>query len=75
MECSPTEMPLVAGRLQRMAATSKVEWWGVALKLSVSLGGTTVATGDTVESLTLRAEEALRASIAKGGACATLGNK
>ena len=75
MECSPTELPLVAGRLQRMAAASKVEWWGDALKLSVSLGGTTVVTGDTVESLTLRAEEALRASIMKGGACVTLRNE
>ena len=75
MECSVTELPLVAGRLQRMAANSKVEWWGDALKLSVSLGGTTVRTGDTVESLTLRAEEALRASIMKGGACVTLRNE
>ena len=71
-ECSIAELPRVAERLRRMAATSKVEWWGDALKLSVSLGGTTVRPGDSVESLTLRAEEALRDSVAQGGACVTL---
>jgi GGDEF domain-containing protein len=71
-ECSNAELPRVAERLRRMAATSKVEWWGDSLKLSVSLGGTAVRAGDTVESLTLRAEEALRDSVTQGGACVTL---
>jgi diguanylate cyclase (GGDEF)-like protein/PAS domain S-box-containing protein len=71
-ECSSTELPLVADRLLRMAATSKVEWWGDALKLSVSVGGTAVQPGDTVESMTLCAEGALRDSIAQGGGCVTL---
>jgi diguanylate cyclase (GGDEF)-like protein/PAS domain S-box-containing protein len=75
IECGITELPLVGGRLRRMAATSKVEWWGDSLKLSVSLGGTVVRTGDTVESLTLRAEEALRASITQGGACVTVASE
>jgi diguanylate cyclase (GGDEF)-like protein/PAS domain S-box-containing protein len=71
-ECSAAELPRVAERLLRMAATSKVEWWGDALKLSISLGGTSVRPGDTIQSVTLRAEKALRASISHGGACVTL---
>lgn len=71
-ECSAAELPRVAERLRRMAAASKVEWWGDAVQLSVSLGGTAVLAGDTVESLTLRAEEALRASVLQGGGCVTL---
>ena len=71
-ECGIAELPLVGGRLRRMAATSKVEWWGDSLKVSVSLGGTVVRTGDAVESLTLRAEAALRASLTQGGACITV---
>jgi len=71
-ECGAPELPRVAERLRRMAATSKVEWWGDTLKLSVSLGGTSVLAGDTVESVTIRAEEALRASVTQGGGCVTL---
>ena len=71
-ECGAKELPHVAERLRRMAATSKVEWWGDTLKLSVSLGGTSVLAGDTVESVTIRAEEALRDSITQGGGCVTL---
>jgi PAS domain S-box-containing protein/diguanylate cyclase (GGDEF)-like protein len=74
-ECGIVELPLVGGRLRRMAATSKVEWWGDSLKVSVCLGGTVVRTGDTVESLTLRAEAALRASITQGGACITVASE
>lgn len=72
MECGITELPRVADRLRRMAAISKVEWWGDPLKLSVSLGGTSALAGDTVGSLTLRAEEALQESITQGGAMVTL---
>jgi diguanylate cyclase (GGDEF)-like protein/PAS domain S-box-containing protein len=71
-ECGATDLPRVADRLRRMAASSKVEWWGDPLKLSVSLGGTAVHAGDTLETLTLRAEEALGDSIAQGGGRVTL---
>lgn len=72
MECSVTEVPLVAERLRRMAAGCKVQWWGDPLNVSVSVGGATARQGDTVESLTLRAEEALRASVTQGGASVTV---
>jgi diguanylate cyclase (GGDEF)-like protein/PAS domain S-box-containing protein len=68
IECSIAELPHVADRLRRLASSSKVEWWGDSLKVSVSLGGTAVRPGDTIESLTLRAEEALRDGVAQGRA-------
>jgi hypothetical protein len=52
-----------------------VEWWGDSLNVSVCLGGTVVRTDDTVESLTLRAEAALRASITQGGECITVASE
>jgi diguanylate cyclase (GGDEF)-like protein/PAS domain S-box-containing protein len=68
-ECSATEVARAAERLRRMVSTSKVEWWGDPLQLTISLGGAAVVAGDTVESLVLRAEEALRESVVQGGNC------
>jgi diguanylate cyclase (GGDEF)-like protein len=67
MECSATEIVRAAERLRRMVSSSKVEWWGDPLQITISLGGTAVAVGDATESFVLRAEEALRDSIAQGG--------
>ena len=75
MECSLAELPFVAERLRRMVAASKVQWWGDPLNVSVSMGGAAASEGDTVETLSLRAEEALRASVTQGGACVTVSSK
>jgi diguanylate cyclase (GGDEF)-like protein/PAS domain S-box-containing protein len=67
MECSATEIVRAAERLRQMVSSSKVEWWGDQVQVTISLGGTAVAVGDATESFVLRAEEALRDSIAQGG--------
>ena len=67
MECSATEVVRAAERLRQMVSSSKVEWWGDQVQVTISLGGTAVAVGDAIESFVLRAEEALRDSVAQGG--------
>jgi len=67
MECSATEIVRAAERLRQMVSSSKVEWWGDQVQVTISLGGTAVAVGDAIESFVLRAEEALRDSVAQGG--------
>src|ERR1017187_5872152 len=53
-----------AKRLKRLVSLASVPWWGDRLSVTVSLGGTMVRPGDTVESLLGRAEEALEATTA-----------
>lgn len=53
-----------AGRLQRLVSLASVPWWGDRLSFTVSMGGTMVRPGDTVELLLGRAEEALEAAAA-----------
>jgi diguanylate cyclase (GGDEF)-like protein/PAS domain S-box-containing protein len=55
-ECNESEIARAAERLRRMASTSKIEWWGDCVPVTVSLGG-----------MVLRAERALRESTAQGG--------
>jgi diguanylate cyclase (GGDEF)-like protein len=74
-ECSGMEVARAAERLRRMVSTSKVQWWGDALNVTISLGGTAVRAGDTEEALVLRAEEALRDGAGKGGSCVTVRNE
>jgi diguanylate cyclase (GGDEF)-like protein/PAS domain S-box-containing protein len=53
-----------AERLKRLVSLASVPWWGDRLSVTVSMGGTMVRPGDTVESLLGRAEEALEAATA-----------
>jgi len=53
-----------AERLRRLVSLSSVPWWGDRLSFTISLGGTMVLPGDTVDSLLGRAEEALAAAVA-----------
>jgi PAS domain S-box-containing protein/diguanylate cyclase (GGDEF)-like protein len=53
-----------AERLRRLVSLASVPWWGDRLPITVSLGGTMVRPGDTVELLLGRAEEALVAATA-----------
>jgi flagellar motor protein MotB len=61
-ECNGSEIARAAERLRRMAGASKIAWWGDWLPVTISLGGTAVAHGDTVEALVARAERAPRES-------------
>jgi GGDEF domain-containing protein len=51
-----------AERLRRLVSLASVPWWGDRLSVTLSMGGTMVRPGDTVESLLGRAEEALEAT-------------
>lgn len=66
-ECSGAEIASASERLRRMVSTSKIEWWGDPVPLTISLGGASVRPGDTPERMVERAEESLRKSIAQGG--------
>lgn len=46
-------------RAQKLANVSEIQWWGDALSVSVKLGAVQARSGDTLESLLQRAEEAL----------------
>jgi|ERR1035441_200467 diguanylate cyclase (GGDEF)-like protein/PAS domain S-box-containing protein len=54
-----------AERLKRLVSLAAVPWWGDRLSFTVSIGGTMVRPGDTVDSLLGRAEEALAAAAAQ----------
>ena len=66
-ECNASEIARASERLRRMVSTSKIEWWGDAVPVTISLGGTTVRAGDTAEGMVFRAEAALRESVEAGG--------
>ncbi|HXM44553.1 MAG TPA: diguanylate cyclase [Bryobacteraceae bacterium] len=55
---------ICAERLRRLVALASVPWWGDRLSFTVSVGGTMVRAGDTVEPLLGRAEETLQAATA-----------
>jgi|HubBroStandDraft_6_1064221.scaffolds.fasta_scaffold04186_3 diguanylate cyclase (GGDEF)-like protein/PAS domain S-box-containing protein len=66
-ECSRSEIEKVGERLKKMVSYSEIKWWGDAIRISVSLGGTTVFHGDTLEALLQRAHQAMSVSINAGG--------
>jgi diguanylate cyclase (GGDEF)-like protein/PAS domain S-box-containing protein len=66
-ECNESESARAAERLRRMVSTSKIQWWGDFLSVTISVGATSVKPGDTAEGMILRAEQALRESTAHGG--------
>jgi diguanylate cyclase (GGDEF)-like protein/PAS domain S-box-containing protein len=74
-ECNGSEIAKAAERLRRMVSASKIAWWGDRLPVTISLGGTAVAYGDTVEILVGRADRALRESLSHGGNRVTVSNK
>jgi diguanylate cyclase (GGDEF)-like protein/PAS domain S-box-containing protein len=66
-ECSGSEITSTGERLRRMVSTSKIQWWGDLVPVTISLGGTSVRPGDTPEGMVQRAQQALRKSSAQGG--------
>jgi diguanylate cyclase (GGDEF)-like protein/PAS domain S-box-containing protein len=66
-ECSAAEISRASERLRRMVSSSKIAWWGDRLPVTISVGGTVVKSGDTAETMVIRAERALRESIGQGG--------
>jgi diguanylate cyclase (GGDEF)-like protein len=56
-----------AGRLAGLARTADFRWWGDRVGLSVSIGASQVAEGDTLPSLLHSARQAMQASAYAGG--------
>jgi diguanylate cyclase (GGDEF)-like protein/PAS domain S-box-containing protein len=58
--CGETALQAVSERMLKIMATATITWWGEELTVAVSIGRTAALAGDTVESLLLRAQHALR---------------
>jgi diguanylate cyclase (GGDEF)-like protein/PAS domain S-box-containing protein len=71
-ECGLSDIRRTADRVRKMVNSSEVEWWGDRWTVTASLGGTTVGTGDSLESILERTERALGDSLAAGGNCVTV---
>ena len=74
-ECSASEIARASERLRRMVSASKIAWWGDRLPVTISVGGTAVRSGDSVEGMVTRAELALRESLSHGGNRSTTRNE
>jgi len=57
--CSRPELARAATMLQGLVASQGMRWWGDRLQVTVSIGGTVVEPGDTMETLVSRAQAAL----------------
>jgi diguanylate cyclase (GGDEF)-like protein len=66
-QCSRSEIEKVGDRLKRKISYSEIQWWGDAVRVDASLGGTTVCPGDTLELLLQRAHQAVCTSVSAGG--------
>jgi len=66
-DCSEKEIAAVANRMRKTVNDSKLKWWGDDISVTASFGGTTVRSGDTVETIVGRAERALSESVTAGG--------
>ena len=58
--CDEEALQAVSERMLRMAVRATIEWWGEELSVAVLIGSATALTGDSPESLLLRAQEALK---------------
>jgi len=68
VECgSIANLHSCAERLKRLVGTASVPWWGDRLSITLSIGGTMLRDGDSLESLLHRAGEAFALSRAQPG--------
>jgi diguanylate cyclase (GGDEF)-like protein/PAS domain S-box-containing protein len=66
-ECGGTELPKAAERIKKTANASEVQWWGDRWSVTVSIGGASAISGDTLDALLARATKTLEHSIEAGG--------
>jgi diguanylate cyclase (GGDEF)-like protein/PAS domain S-box-containing protein len=60
MGCSVEALHTVSERVRQMMASVTVHWWGEELSVALSIGHTGAKPADTMESLLLRAQDALK---------------
>ena len=65
--CSRSELAAVAERLRLLVRASTLEWWGDRLGVTVSIGGATAESGDTIETLEHRVGAVYEGCRAAGG--------
>lgn len=65
--CSTSTLLKTAGMMTRLVGLEGVPWWGDRLKVSLSVGGTVVRAGDSVNKIVQRAEAALVSSLQHTG--------
>lgn len=58
--CTAPVLEQAAGIMKRLVDMEGVPWWGERIPVKLSMGGTVVQPGDTVDTLVGRAEEALQ---------------
>jgi diguanylate cyclase (GGDEF)-like protein/PAS domain S-box-containing protein len=68
-ECSSIEFEKVGERLRKMVSRSETDWWGDKVSVTVSLSGTAVWPGDSVESLLERIQESSPENSKDGTGC------
>ncbi len=62
-ECMPSPVEELSKRVQRIAGSVSIEWWGDQLSPTVSVAGATAQKGDSISTLMARAEECLEAVV------------
>ena len=55
--CDAEALQTVTDRMRRMAASATIKWWGEDLSVAISVRGTSALSGDSVETLLLRAQQ------------------
>jgi diguanylate cyclase (GGDEF)-like protein len=65
--CSEDALRAVSERMLRMTTSATIEWWGEELSVAILIASAAAVAGDTVESLLLRAEEALNGKLIAPG--------
>lgn len=65
--CTRSELAAAADRLRLLVRASTLEWWGDRLRVTVSVGGATAESGDTMESLEERVGHVYESCLASGG--------
>lgn len=58
--CGEEALQAVGERMLRMTARATIEWWGEELSVAILTGSAAAMAGDTIESLLLRIQDALR---------------
>jgi diguanylate cyclase (GGDEF)-like protein/PAS domain S-box-containing protein len=70
--CSESDLLITAERLNRLAQSSEISWWGDRLSVTVSVGGTLLRPGEPLVTLLERAGNALKQAMENGGNFASI---
>lgn len=71
-QAEPDALQATGERLQRLAGSLEITWWGDPLSVRVSVGGLVVAPGETLASVRAYLESTLNDCLSKGGDCVTV---